>query len=428
MTELNQDLFGKDDVIYNHHLTLGLKAEFEAIANAKGNDKNPIIENLSEDAKRILVHTLDSFQKFGVSTIYKKVNGPGIPWPRVLKLLEKEQGRVLKAESDKMTQEQLDIVNGVFDKFKRWKLGIGAKTYLKVHPGSFKYFELQTANHLEGPKDFPGPGYGQFKLDGIRCIAIVRLDGEVVYLSRNGLPIYNVSEDVTIELKKYPGFAFDGEVRARKNFQASLSSFKKKSGGAEEMDFSIFDMVTIEELETRTCTLGYEDRRARLEAVGLPEDMILEHFFCETYEEAVTLYRDARAKGEEGLIFKKRDGTYNFKRTDDWLKMKPLESGDFKIIGYEEGSAGSKYEGMLGAWIVIDEDGIVNNIGMGITDEQRKKFWEDRDDMIGSIVEIEFMERTEVKIDAKGNRKGGKLRHGRFIKVRWDKDEINTKS
>lgn len=431
--EIN-DIFGENASDFNKGsndaITDLIVSDLNRLSKAVGKDKETVIPTLSEETHKLLVHSLDPFQKFGVSTIYKKsVDGKGIPWDRVFKLLSKENGRTLKAELDDMTFDQMMIIDGVFDKMKRFKLGVGAKTYLKVVPGAFKWFELQTAHHMETEADFPGFGYGSMKLDGIRCMAIVRHSGEVVYVSRNGKPIYNIDEDVTLTLKQYPGYCFDGEAQTKKNFQASLSTFKKLKNVEETMDFFIFDMVTVEELETNNCELTYEERYERI--IGSAPKMnhlLLEHYPIQTYADAVELYKTARERGEEGVIFKKAKGLYNFKRTDDWLKMKPLENGDFKVIGFEEGKPGTKYENMLGAFIAIDEEGIKHSIGGGISDDIRKKVWEDKDYYLGVIIEVEFMERTEIKISAKGVKTGGKLRHARFDKFRFDKDEINTKS
>ena len=424
------DLDDKLDKASNDALTAKIKSEIDALAKAKGKSKETLLPTLSEETHKLLVLSLDPFQKFGVSTIYKKVNGEGIDWNKVFTLLQRGEGRILKARVDEMTLDQMEIIDGVFKKWQRQKVGLGAKTYLKVFKDAFKYFELQTANHMGNEKDFPGPGYCELKLDGVRCFAIVGHDGTVNYVSRNGLPILNVDEDVTITLGQYPGYCFDGEVRAKRNFQKTLSTFKKKNTDAR-MTLEIFDMVTIEELQANKCDLTIEEREFRLKNLLTSDEvseLVVERVPINSYTEAKAFYDKAREAGEEGALFKIAGGKYSFKRTNDWLKMKPLEQGDFKIIGYEEGSVGSKYEGMLGAWIVVDEFGIRHRIGGGITDELRKKFWEERDDMIGAIIEVEFMERTEIKTDKTGKKTGGKLRHAVFLRVRWDKDEPNTVS
>ena len=423
------DLDDKFDSETNNLLTLKIKAELESLAKAKGKSKEALLPSLSPETHKLLVLSLDPFQKFGVSKIYKKVSGEGVDWNRVFTLLERGQGRIIKTLVDEMTLDQMEIIDGVFTKWQRWKVGVGARSYLKVFPDAFKYFELQTCHHLENEKAFPGPGYCEYKLDGVRCFAIVSHSGDVNYVSRNGLPILNVDDDVSIALSAYPGHCFDGEVRAKKNFQKTLSTFKKKDTDVR-MSLDIFDMVTIEELELNECDLTIEERDERLRNLLSPEDheLLVERVEINTYAEAVDFYNKAREAKEEGAIFKVRGGKYTFKRSNDWLKMKPLEQGDFKIVGYEEGTQGSKYEGMLGAWIVVDEFGIRHRIGGGMKDPERKKFWEERDDMIGTIIEVEFMERTEIKTDKNGKKTGGKLRHAVFLKVRWDKDEPNTVS
>jgi hypothetical protein len=101
---------------------------------------------------------------------------------------------------------------------------------------------------------------------------------------------------------------------------------------------------------------------------------------------------EANEVGYEGLIL--RQG-------DKWLKVKPSETHDVKVVNLVEGTG--KYVGMLGA--MVTEKG---NVGTGFTDAQRKEFWVFP---LNTIIEVECMSIT----------KDGKFRHPRFKRVRWDK-------
>nr|HRC95654.1 hypothetical protein [Coprothermobacter proteolyticus] len=108
-------------------------------------------------------------------------------------------------------------------------------------------------------------------------------------------------------------------------------------------------------------------------------------------------------------IVKASDGVYEFDRSLSWIKLKPLETGDFEITGFEEGTG--KNAGKLGAFIV-DFNGVETKVGGGFSDKQRKEFWDSRFEMIGTIIEVKYMEGTS-------NKEGtSRMRHSRFVKVR----------
>ena len=68
---------------------------------------------------------------------------------------------------------------------------------------------------------------------------------------------------------------------------------------------------------------------------------------------------------------------------------KPFIEISLEVKDYEEGTGRNK--GTLGAIIAegIDEDkNFKTNVGSGFTDLQRKEFWEDKDKLIGQIIEI----------------------------------------
>ena len=90
---------------------------------------------------------------------------------------------------------------------------------------------------------------------------------------------------------------------------------------------------------------------------------------------------------------------YECKRTANLLKVKEMYTMDLKIIGFDEGLVGSKFEGTLGA-IVVDYKGHEVKVGSGYTDDERKFFWENKDDLIDRVIEVQYFEETE---DTDGN-------------------------
>ena len=124
------------------------------------------------------------------------------------------------------------------------------------------------------------------------------------------------------------------------------------------------------------------------------------------------LAREYIRKGEEGIIVKKIDAPYEFKRSNYWLKFKNKDTLDVKITGYYAGEKGTKYENTLGG-LILDYNGSELRCGSGFTDEERDEIWKIRKDLNGMVCEISYMEET----------KTGSLRHPVFERFRFDLEE-----
>jgi ATP-dependent DNA ligase len=94
----------------------------------------------------------------------------------------------------------------------------------------------------------------------------------------------------------------------------------------------------------------------------------------------------------EGLMVKKVDAGYRCKRWAGWEKVKPYVDASLAVVGLEEGSADSKYVGMLGALVCKGVEGdrnITVKVGGGISDAERKAWWNNPELVMGMIAEIE---------------------------------------
>lgn len=100
-----------------------------------------------------------------------------------------------------------------------------------------------------------------------------------------------------------------------------------------------------------------------------------------------------------------------FTRTDSVGKIKQTKSSDGIVIAIHEGSGSNS--GRLGS-IVVTYKGDNVTIGVGFTDKQRQYFWEHPDEITGHIVEYEYTQIINQKI-----------RFGRFIAVRDDKNDVH---
>lgn len=205
--------------------------------------------------------------------------------------------------------------------------------------------------------DLKGEWVSTYKLDGVRMLRDE--DGKPV--SRSGKPLYNldhISSDIT-----------DAEIYS-KNWETSVSLVRTKNGSPIPVDC----VYSLDPIDPRLNPLTWTDPSANL---------ISKMLDTAVYEAL------------EGIVL--RQG-------DKWLKVKPTETHDVKIIGMMEGTG--KYVGMMGCLVTP-----MGRIGTGFTDEERKDFWERKTELVWNTVEVECMSLT----------KDGKFRHPRFKRIRWDK-------
>ena len=99
--------------------------------------------------------------------------------------------------------------------------------------------------------------------------------------------------------------------------------------------------------------------------------------------------KKALAEGYEGLMIKPSDGLYVNKRSKAWLKIKPVIEVTLTVMDVEEGQG--KFEGTTGALVCegVDDDVLIGvNVGSGLSDEMRESIWNNKDSVIGQLVEI----------------------------------------
>ena len=186
------------------------------------------------------------------------------------------------------------------------------------------------------------------------------------------------------------------------------------------------------------------DRRARLDAIGLPDDRFVRSFQAVALDEDAleTAFAEARARRNEGLMVKDPESIYSpGRRGLGWLKMKKaLATIDCVVVGVEVGHG--KRHGVLSDYTFAvrdDETGALVNIGKaysGLTDAEiaeMTRWFEDhtiarygryRQVEPTVVVEIAF----DVIVRSKRHGSGFSLRFPRIHALRRDKsvDDIDT--
>ena len=286
-------------------------------------------------------------------------------------------------------------------------------------------------------KNFKLPCYSQIKLDGLYADVFVMRDS-VSYRSRSGINCkfklpHNVEEKLMgLITDPEVGFVLHCEALVRKD--DSFTEFEERKIGngylnSDESDpdkvvIVLWDVVGIDEYDNRKSTEDYIERfnlvENIVEYVDTPHIQMVESRFCNTTQELIDHFVEARYKGMEGTVIKSPKLKWKDGKVKDGLKLKNEFVVEMKIIGFQEHS---KKHGQVGAIFVESEDGVVKcKVGSGLTDAQRKKFFLTQDDMIGKIVTVRGNDlvTNELKQDQYS------IFLPRFVEVRDDKSVADT--
>lgn len=230
------------------------------------------------------------------------------------------------------------------------------------------------------------PVFIEPKIDGLRLIS--RKHGkEWKVITRYGHEV--AIEDVGLEDGVY-----DGEV-----YKPGVE-FNKMSGEIRKGDLSgivvvIFDYLTIDEWDNRSCLLKQHERRKRLEGLRLvkPYELIETELVYSEAEVDAAFEVATKELGLEGIMIKESKALYRWDRGGKWYKYKKKDLEDAYIIGFVRGTG--KYADALGAVVVKTENGRTYHVGSGFSEKERYDIWRNRKKYLGKWIEVEFYEKTK---------------------------------
>jgi len=207
------------------------------------------------------------------------------------------------------------------------------------HPKS-----LMLATLIAEPFDDPGWLF-EIKWDGYRALCTVE-EKSFSLVSRNGLDMLRRFPD----LKELAGaFAslpvvVDGEIvsldaKGRSEFQRLQESQKKPAG----LVYAVFDLLYADGTDLRSTPL--EQRKSLLERLIRDDSIVL--YSKHVVGKGKALFESARKKHLEGIIGKKRDSTYQERRSRDWVKIKTGYEQEFVVGGWTDPKGSRKGFGAL---------------------------------------------------------------------------------
>ena len=208
------------------------------------------------------------------------------------------------------------------------------------------------------------------KLDGVRVLAYVT-GGTVRLFSRNRKQVEGGYPELVEELSlAVRGDAvLDGEIVApdpatgRSSFarlqqRMHLRDVQRAARTGVSVELYLFDCLFYEGIDLTGLPLL--DRKKVLRDVVWYDGAI--RFTPYRTTGSAAMYRDACAKGAEGILAKRADSRYVSGRSADWLKVKCVQQQEFVIGGYTEPQGAREH---LGALLVgyYDRDGKLRYAG-----------------------------------------------------------------
>jgi DNA ligase-1 len=310
-------------------------------------------------------------------------------------------------EAVEVAMSQFDAVGQKWCERLLWRnlrCGVSATTINKIWPGSIVPFAVALAESLTtvgvngdfkitDPVKYPVRV--EAKLDGLRLIA-VKNRGEVSLFTRSGTPIETLPKIVqAIKDLKQDDIVLDGEVMGEDwNESASVVMSSKTKKDDSTMRYHVFDIVNFAAWQQQVSKTHYRARLNDLQlTIGDTEGSPFRYVKATTANDEIELrqfYNECLAEGYEGVMLKRLDTPYQWKRTDAILKMKPVATEEGVIVGWHLSPEKTKRAGQFGGFHVLTKNGVVTKVGGGYTDALKKQIQtEGPDNYIGRIAEVE---------------------------------------
>lgn len=270
-------------------------------------------------------------------------------------------------------------------------------------------FSCQLAKNADDhPGKMKGRKYLDPKLDGVRIITILDVTNKTVtQYSRDGRQndrfeaITHKLSSLLPHLKR--SIVLDGEMISR-SFQDLMKQLNRKEDvDTSDARLALFDVLPLDDFLAGECPMPQDERQDVLaglmpllqehcgDRVYVIPKMLVDLDTAEGQANFREFNRETVEAGYEGIMVKDTTAPYKCKRTDAWMKIKPFITVDLEVIGVEPGKPESKFAHTLGGLVCrgMDQERLVEvTVGGGYSEELRDEIWNNRDAVIGRIVEI----------------------------------------
>lgn len=396
----------------------------ESNSTNSNSDKLAVIEKYKNqpDLLKVLQYTYDTFKQYGVTSANCKKRSdlcmPFTPYSNIFELLDALASRELTGH------DAIETVNGFVEENKLYEdviwniIDRNLKTRStvsminKVIPGLIPTFDVALAKAYDEKTqkkvDWKDGWFVSRKLDGVRCLTVIDMFGEVKFFSRQGkefLTLDNLKMD--IKALGLTNTVFDGEVcivdeNMNEDFAGIIKEIKRKDHTIQNPYYYIFDMLDLEDFNDKTSKDNFANRLVNLRNTVEETRMvgILEQLECNDIIFDLMMEKSKKG-GWEGLMLRK-NSTYKGKRSDEILKVKQMFDDEYVVVDLENDYHrvivdGQEIEEMMLKNVIIEHKGNRVQVGSGFSHEQRRHFYENPDEILGKQITVQYFEETTNK-------------------------------
>lgn len=294
------------------------------------------------------------------------------------------------------------------------------------------------AESVERANQYQFPCYVSEKLDGVRCLIG---EGNMVTRSNhsfkpNMLQVFQALINYATE----EGLILDGEIYYPNDDFGKLMSVVSsdvETIKASGMKFYCFDAVSVDEWNSDKQTTPYRLRLERLiefaNKYHVDTLVVLPQHLMNNAEEVEAYYRQIKGQNGEGVMLRSPSSPYQFTRSKSIVKYKVWLTCEAEVVSVHQQGCPVKYAeevriengkqcgykktaGSVTVRILPDqplESGAYQNCTFTGDDgiRLRKEIWDNRDKVVGRIVEFQYL-------------KGGNIgRMARIFRFRPDKEQ-----
>lgn len=269
----------------------------------------------------------------------------------------------------------------------------GIDPMLAHHYMDVVYDDLTNKVSVELSKDakkIKWPAFAQPKLDGIRCLAVLK-GGKATLWTRTRKPITSCPH-VVAEVERMFGHlgdaTVDGELynhALKADFELIVSAVRKEEPTpecAELVQYHVYDLADDAKTfkERSDLLLGCIDSSSTIKRV--------ETLKISNHDEAFALFERFCKEGYEGIMVRNAASKYESKRSYSLQKGKPFHDDEFEIVGFTEGRG--KLAGKLGTFICKTKAGAEFETPMNGEQEYLERLFKEGDANKGKLLTIRF--------------------------------------
>ena len=392
-------------------------------ATSSSLDKVEILKQQSEFIKKVLEYTYNPYKQYNVTSKTCKKNS-GLfkynTYKDVFELLDdltsrKITGHDAIAAVNGFTTANPgyeDLIYSIID--KDLKTRTGAKVINKAFPNLIPEFNVALAQNYE-PKlasfgeNVDETWYASRKLDGVRCLAVVDVNGTCTLYSRMGKEFTTLNKiKYAIEATGIINYVFDGEIclldeDGNEDFQGVMKELRRKDHQIENPTFMIFDMIHKSEFDSGKSSDNLSSRLQTLRTwLGPRYDTKETLRYLDqaviTDERHFDIWNQmAKDNNWEGFMLRK-DTFYEGKRSKNLLKVKSFYDAEYEVLGWDidnhEVVRDGKSESMtMLSQVWINHKGYIVKVGSGFSQDQRLEYMDGS--IVGKTITVQYFEETK---------------------------------